>query len=83
MSDCIFCRIAGGEMPARSGYDDPEMRASHDVNPQAPVHLLLIPAGTFRRCSRPAPKTKPCSGAWSSKPATSPASSVSRAADSA
>ncbi|MEO8503775.1 MAG: histidine triad nucleotide-binding protein [Acidobacteriota bacterium] len=43
MSDCLFCRIAAGEIPARSVYADPEMLAFHDVNPQAPVHVLLIP----------------------------------------
>lgn len=44
MSDsCIFCRIARGEIPARKAYEDDELIAFHDLAPQAPVHLLLIP----------------------------------------
>lgn len=43
MSDCIFCRIAAGEIPAREAYRDDEAVAFHDLNPQAPVHILVIP----------------------------------------
>ena len=41
--DCIFCKIASGEIPARVVYEDEKVLAFHDLNPQAPVHVLLIP----------------------------------------
>ncbi|HUP48758.1 MAG TPA: histidine triad nucleotide-binding protein [Thermoanaerobaculia bacterium] len=40
---CLFCRIVAGEIPARKAYEDDEVVAFHDVNPQAPVHVLIIP----------------------------------------
>jgi histidine triad (HIT) family protein len=43
MSDCIFCRIARGEIPSRKVYEDDEVFAFHDINPVAPVHFMLIP----------------------------------------
>lgn len=42
-SDCLFCRIARGEIPARLVHEDDEIVAFHDVAPRAPVHVLLIP----------------------------------------
>lgn len=41
--DCIFCRIAAGEIPARIAYQDDSILAFHDVQPQAPIHVLIIP----------------------------------------
>ena len=43
MSECIFCRIARGEIPASKVYEDDEVLAFHDINPVAPVHFMLIP----------------------------------------
>ncbi|MBI4996703.1 MAG: histidine triad nucleotide-binding protein [Rhodocyclales bacterium] len=43
MSDCIFCRIARGEIPAKKVYEDEDIFAFHDINPQAPVHFMVIP----------------------------------------
>ena len=43
MNDCIFCKIADGEIPAQKVYEDDEMLAFRDINPVAPVHCLLIP----------------------------------------
>jgi len=44
MSDkCLFCRIARGEVPSRKAYEDDQFLAFHDINPAAPVHLLVIP----------------------------------------
>ena len=43
MNSCIFCKIAAGEIPADIVYDDGEVLAFRDINPEAPVHLLLIP----------------------------------------
>jgi histidine triad (HIT) family protein len=42
-SDCRFCRIAGGELGAALAYEDEHVVAFHDTNPQAPVHVLVIP----------------------------------------
>lgn len=43
MKGCIFCGIAGGERPARVCYEDEQCVAFHDIHPQAPVHILVIP----------------------------------------
>jgi len=40
---CLFCEIVAGRIPARQAYEDDELLAFHDINPQAPVHVLLIP----------------------------------------
>jgi histidine triad (HIT) family protein len=40
---CLFCRIASGEIPARKVYEDDDVYAFHDINPQAPTHILVIP----------------------------------------
>jgi len=42
-SNCIFCKIVKGEIPARKAYEDDDILAFHDINPSAPVHLLVIP----------------------------------------
>lgn len=47
MGDCVFCKIASGEIPAKIAYKDSEFVAFHDINPQAPVHLLVIPKRHF------------------------------------
>jgi histidine triad (HIT) family protein len=41
--DCIFCKIARGEVPADKVYEDADVLAFHDINPVAPVHFMLIP----------------------------------------
>ncbi len=43
MDDCIFCKIARGEIPCRKVYEDDELFAFHDIHPVAPVHFMLIP----------------------------------------
>jgi histidine triad (HIT) family protein len=43
MSDCIFCAIAAHELPATFVREDDEVLAIRDVNPQAPVHILVLP----------------------------------------
>jgi histidine triad (HIT) family protein len=40
---CLFCRIVAGEIPAKIAYQDEALVAFHDVNPQAPVHVLIVP----------------------------------------
>ena len=41
--DCIFCKIAAGTLPAKLVHEDEEVVAFRDLNPQAPVHVLVIP----------------------------------------
>lgn len=41
--DCIFCRIASGALPAKVLFEEDDLLAFHDVNPQAPHHVLVIP----------------------------------------
>ena len=48
MSDCIFCKIIQGDIPSSKIYEDEDMLAFHDVNPQAPVHFLVIPKKHIR-----------------------------------
>jgi histidine triad (HIT) family protein len=43
MTDCIFCRIVEGKIPSRKVYEDDDMLAFHDINPQAPVHFMIVP----------------------------------------
>ena len=43
MSDCIFCKIANGEIPSEFLYEDDNVVAFRDLNPQAPVHVLVVP----------------------------------------
>ena len=43
MSDCIFCKIAAGEIPSEKVYEDDLVLAFKDLSPQAPVHVLIIP----------------------------------------
>ncbi len=47
MTDCLFCKIAAGEIPATIVYQDSDVVAFRDVNPQAPVHVLVIPRRHF------------------------------------
>jgi len=43
MSDCIFCKIGAGQIPAKVVFQTEEVLAFEDLNPQAPVHVLVIP----------------------------------------
>ena len=43
MSDCLFCKIAAGEIPAAIVHQDETVVAFKDINPQAPLHVLIIP----------------------------------------
>ena len=40
---CLFCRIAAGEIPASKVFEDADVLAFNDINPQAPLHVLVIP----------------------------------------
>lgn len=41
--DCLFCKIINKEIPAKSVYEDEHVFAFNDINPQAPVHILILP----------------------------------------
>jgi histidine triad (HIT) family protein len=43
MSDCLFCRIIAGEIPVQPVYEDHSLVVIKDINPQAPLHVLVIP----------------------------------------
>ena len=41
--DCIFCKIVNGEIPSKKAYEDDKVLAFYDLEPQAPVHILIVP----------------------------------------
>lgn len=43
MEDCLFCKIIKGEIPSSKVYEDDEILAFNDINPAAPIHILVIP----------------------------------------
>ncbi len=43
MKDCLFCKIVKGEVPSTKVYEDDEIYAFRDINPAAPIHILIIP----------------------------------------
>ena len=47
MEDCIFCKIARGEIPSSKVYEDEQVVAFNDLNPQAPVHVLIVPKAHY------------------------------------
>ncbi len=54
MDNCIFCKIANKTIPAKLIHEDAELMAFHDINPAAPVHLLIVPKqhiGTLAECA--------------------------------
>ncbi len=49
--DCIFCKIAAGEIPSKKAYEDETVLAFYDLEPQAPVHILIIPKQHISSCA--------------------------------
>ena len=43
MQDCIFCKIINGDIPSSKVYEDEKIFAFNDINPQTPVHILVVP----------------------------------------
>lgn len=43
MTNCIFCKIASKQIPSKTVYEDDDLIAFHDINPAAPVHVLIVP----------------------------------------
>ena len=50
MSDCLFCKIAAGEIPSKKVYEDEHCYAFYDIDPQAPTHFLVIPREHIGSC---------------------------------
>jgi histidine triad (HIT) family protein len=55
MDDCIFCKIASGEIPSKAVYENDDVIAFDDLSPQAPVHTLVIPKVHYRNLSDDVP----------------------------
>ena len=43
MEDCLFCKIAAGQVPSNKLYEDDQLLAFYDIDPQAPIHFLVFP----------------------------------------
>jgi Diadenosine tetraphosphate (Ap4A) hydrolase and other HIT family hydrolases len=41
--DCLFCKMIAGQIPTKKAYEDDKAFAFHDINPQAPTHILIVP----------------------------------------
>ena len=50
MSDCLFCKIVNGDIPSNKVYEDDTCLAFYDIDPQAPVHFLVIPKAHISSC---------------------------------
>ena len=62
MSDCIFCRIVAGTIPAKKVYEDDEILAFNDINPARPVHVLVIPKKHITSLATAMPGDEPVLG---------------------
>jgi histidine triad (HIT) family protein len=62
MTDCIFCKIAAGEIPAEFIYEDDQVVGFRDLNPQAPTHVLLIPRRHIETLNDLRPEDEPLLG---------------------
>jgi histidine triad (HIT) family protein len=62
VSDCIFCRIVAGTIPARKVYEDEEVLAFNDINPARPVHVLVIPKKHITSLATALPEDTPVLG---------------------
>jgi histidine triad (HIT) family protein len=55
-ASCIFCRIVRGEIPSKKAYEDDELLVIHDIDPAAPVHLLMLPKEHFENLEQARPE---------------------------
>ena len=56
MNDCLFCKIAAGEIPSNKVYEDDQVYAFYDIDPQAPTHFLVIPKDHIKSCGEITPE---------------------------
>lgn len=50
MSDCLFCKIIAGDIPSTKVYEDDQIYAFRDIQPQAPTHILVVPKAHIPDC---------------------------------
>lgn len=50
MADCLFCKIAAGEIPSNKVYEDESVYAFYDIDPKAPTHFLVVPKEHIVSC---------------------------------
>ena len=62
MSNCIFCKIIAGEIPSKKVYEDDSILVFRDINPQAPVHVLMVPKEHIPSANEIAPETAAVAG---------------------
>ncbi len=62
VSECIFCRIAAGDLPARLLRDEPDLVAIADLHPQAPTHVLVLPRAHWTSLDAVPPQETPALG---------------------
>jgi histidine triad (HIT) family protein len=55
-ADCLFCKIAAKEIPAKVVYEDPDVFAFEDIGPQAPTHILICPRKHFESLTDASPE---------------------------
>ena len=51
MTDCLFCKISNGEIPANKVYENDDFLAFNDIDPKSPIHILVIPKKHFENIS--------------------------------
>lgn len=56
MTDCLFCRIVAGEIPAKKVYEDAHTFAFEDLDPKAPTHVLIVPKKHIRGLKEATPE---------------------------
>ena len=61
-TDCVFCKIAAGTIPATILYQDELVTAFHDIQPQAPVHILIVPNRLIATVNEVTPEDEPALG---------------------
>ena len=64
MSECIFCRIVKGEIPSKKVYEDENFVAFHDIDPQAPVHIIVIPKKHIESLNKATEEDAKLLGEW-------------------
>jgi histidine triad (HIT) family protein len=55
-TNCLFCKIAAKQIPSKMVYEDPELFAFEDINPQAPTHILICPRKHFESLTQASPQ---------------------------
>jgi len=61
-ANCLFCKIAAKQIPSKMVYEDPDLFAFEDINPQAPTHILICPRKHFKSLAHAAPEDQAIQG---------------------